>query len=67
MLTKEILIILDELKTDIPEFEALESISPRLVTDIAYWINEDRIHHSKKVRKIGVFNNARTKISRTAR
>jgi len=42
MLMQEILDILDQLRQDIPDFEALESLSPNLAADIAHWIDEDR-------------------------
>ena len=53
MLNKDILEILKQLREDIPDFYALEGISPTLATNIAYWIKEDRNNTLKSLgRKI---------------
>jgi hypothetical protein len=50
MLNKDILEILKQLNEDCPDFHAIQDLSPNLVTSIAYWIKEDRIHTEAKLR-----------------
>lgn len=51
MTNKDILEILKQLREDCPDFHGLESLSPNLATDIAFWIKEDRMHTMKRTVK----------------
>jgi len=51
MLNKDILEIMKQLQEDCPDFYGLQSLSPHLATEIAYWIKEDRIHTMKRTIK----------------
>jgi hypothetical protein len=51
MLNKDILEIHKQLREDCPDFYGLQSLSPHLATQIAFWIKEDRIHTIKRTIK----------------
>jgi len=54
VLNEDILRILEQLNQDLPDFYALEGLSPSLATSIALWIKEDRINARRRPKKRNV-------------